>query len=223
MNCVVALDQLLPVAKNMALEMAQVDGALLKRLKSVIDDGLQLPLDKALELEIVRGNEHNSTISADFAEKSRGAVMARGRANKLTDKLIGELSVAWTKTYDGAEPIRVNKWLAQAGVCSRREAEALIESGAVLINGMRVEDVGRKIAPGETLTLARPRRGRAGRGGQCRHQQAGRDRVGAARARQTPAGAPAASGRQWSATASCPARRPACPRSAGSTRTATAS
>jgi enoyl-CoA hydratase/carnithine racemase len=78
-NRVVAPDQLMAVAKNLALEMAQVDGALLKRLKSVIDDGMQLPLDKALELEIVRGNEHNSTISADFAEKSRGAVMARGR------------------------------------------------------------------------------------------------------------------------------------------------
>jgi 23S rRNA pseudouridine2604 synthase len=62
--------------------------------------------------------------------------------------------VAWTKTYDGAEPVRVNKWLAQAGVCSRREAEALIADGAVLIDGKRVEDVGRKIAPGETLTVA---------------------------------------------------------------------
>lgn len=78
-NRVVAPEELMPVAKNLALEMAQVDGALLKRLKAVIDDGMQLPLDKALELEIVRGNEHNSTISADFAEKSRGAVMARGR------------------------------------------------------------------------------------------------------------------------------------------------
>jgi 23S rRNA pseudouridine2604 synthase len=62
--------------------------------------------------------------------------------------------MAWTKTYDGAEPVRVNKWLAQTGVCSRREAEALIAAGAVLIEGRRVEDVGRKIAPGETLTLA---------------------------------------------------------------------
>ena len=62
--------------------------------------------------------------------------------------------MAWTKTYDGAEPQRVNKWLAQAGVCSRREAEALIEAGAVLIDGERVEDVGRKIAPGQTLTVA---------------------------------------------------------------------
>jgi 23S rRNA pseudouridine2604 synthase len=61
--------------------------------------------------------------------------------------------MAWTKTYDGAEPVRVNKWLAQTGVCSRREAEALIAAGAVLIEGKRVEDVGRKIAPGETLQL----------------------------------------------------------------------
>lgn len=47
----------------------------------------------------------------------------------------------------------MNKWLAQAGVCSRREAEALIESGAVLIDGERVSDVGRKIAPGQTLVV----------------------------------------------------------------------
>jgi enoyl-CoA hydratase len=78
-NRVVAPEELLPAAKNMALEMAQVDGALLKRLKAVIDDGMQLPLQEALALEIERGNEHNATISADFAEKSRGAVMARGR------------------------------------------------------------------------------------------------------------------------------------------------
>ncbi len=62
--------------------------------------------------------------------------------------------MSWTRIYDGAEPQRVNRWLAQAGVCSRREAEALIAAGAVLIDGKRVDDVGRKIAPGETLTLA---------------------------------------------------------------------
>lgn len=62
--------------------------------------------------------------------------------------------MAWTRTFDGAEPQRVNKWLAQAGVCSRREAEALIEQGLVTIDGARVTDVGRKIAPGQTLTLS---------------------------------------------------------------------
>jgi len=56
-------------------------------------------------------------------------------------------------TYDGAEPVRVNKWLAQAGVCSRREAEELIAAGAVLIDGERVNDAGRKIMTGQTLVL----------------------------------------------------------------------
>lgn len=61
--------------------------------------------------------------------------------------------MSWSRIYIGDEPQRVNKWLAQSGVCSRREAEALIESGAVFIDGEKVEDVGRKIAPGQTLTL----------------------------------------------------------------------
>lgn len=61
--------------------------------------------------------------------------------------------MAWIRTYDGAEPVRVNKWLAQAGVCSRREAEELIAAGAVMIDGERVGDAGRKIAPGQTLIL----------------------------------------------------------------------
>ena len=61
--------------------------------------------------------------------------------------------MSWTKTYAGAEPQRVNKWLAAEGVCSRREAEALIERGLVAIEGARVDDPGRKIEPGQTLVL----------------------------------------------------------------------
>ena len=60
----------------------------------------------------------------------------------------------WTRRYDEPEPQRVNRWLAQSGVCSRREAEALIADGLVSIDGERVDDAGRKILPGQTLTLA---------------------------------------------------------------------
>lgn len=49
--------------------------------------------------------------------------------------------------------MRVNKWLAQSGVCSRREADELIAAGAVMIDGERVSDAGRKIVPGQTLVL----------------------------------------------------------------------
>lgn len=62
--------------------------------------------------------------------------------------------MAWTRRYDEAEPQRVNRWLAQSGVCSRREAEALIAKGLVSIDGQVVADVGRKIESGQTLVLA---------------------------------------------------------------------
>lgn len=58
-----------------------------------------------------------------------------------------------SRTYDGDEPVRVNKWLAQSGVCSRREADALIADGRVRIDGESVTDAGRKILPGQTLTI----------------------------------------------------------------------
>ncbi len=60
---------------------------------------------------------------------------------------------AWTKTYDGAEPVRINKWLALEGVCSRREADALIEKGLVELDGKPVTELGERIIPGQTIKL----------------------------------------------------------------------
>ena len=37
------------------------------------------------------------------------------------------------------EPVRLNKYLSEAGVCSRREADRLIESGRVSVDGKRAE------------------------------------------------------------------------------------
>lgn len=62
--------------------------------------------------------------------------------------------MAFSRTYDGAEPSRINKWLGQSGVCSRREADALIADGLVSIDGEVVTDAGRKIEAGQTLTLS---------------------------------------------------------------------
>jgi 23S rRNA pseudouridine2604 synthase len=62
--------------------------------------------------------------------------------------------MAWTGRYEEAEPQRVNKWLGQSGVCSRREAEGLIERGLISIDGEVVTDTGRKILPGQTLVLS---------------------------------------------------------------------
>lgn len=65
------------------------------------------------------------------------------------------MSGVFEAVYPGDEPQRVNKWLAQSGVCSRREADALIASGAVSIDGETVTDAGRRIAQGQKLVLVR--------------------------------------------------------------------
>ena len=46
---------------------------------------------------------------------------------------------------DPDEPIRLNKYLANAGVCSRREADEFITSGAVTVNGTVVTELGTKV------------------------------------------------------------------------------
>lgn len=47
--------------------------------------------------------------------------------------------------------IRLNKYLANAGVCSRREADKLIASGIVTVNGKIVSELGTKISPDDKV------------------------------------------------------------------------
>ena len=47
--------------------------------------------------------------------------------------------------YDPNEPLRLNKFLANAGICSRREADEFIQAGVVTVNGEIVTELGTKI------------------------------------------------------------------------------
>lgn len=49
---------------------------------------------------------------------------------------------------NGPSPLRLNKALSQAGVCSRRKADDLIEAGRVRVNRQTVTELGTKIQPG---------------------------------------------------------------------------
>ena len=54
--------------------------------------------------------------------------------------------IEYSETHiDPNEPIRLNKYLANAGVCSRREADEYIEAGAVTVNGTVVTELGTKV------------------------------------------------------------------------------
>ena len=48
---------------------------------------------------------------------------------------------------DPNAPLRLNKFLSNAGICSRREADNYIEAGLVTVNGVVVTELGTKVTP----------------------------------------------------------------------------
>lgn len=50
------------------------------------------------------------------------------------------------------EPVRLNKYLSEAGVCSRREADRLIENGRVTVEGKPAQ-TGMKVVPGQEVRV----------------------------------------------------------------------
>lgn len=49
------------------------------------------------------------------------------------------------------EGIRLNKFIANAGICSRREADTYIQTGVVTVNGVTITELGYKIKPGDRV------------------------------------------------------------------------
>ena len=78
-----------------------------------------------------------SSILTEIVEKR----IAEGRQNPPKQKI---LSLEHEELHG---PIRLNKYISNAGVCSRREADVLIESGSVTVNGVVVTEMGSKVLP----------------------------------------------------------------------------
>lgn len=49
------------------------------------------------------------------------------------------------------DAVRLNKFLSNAGICSRREADVLIKTGVVTVNGEIVTEMGYKVKPGDVI------------------------------------------------------------------------
>ncbi|MBX7181853.1 MAG: rRNA pseudouridine synthase [Bacteroidia bacterium] len=63
-------------------------------------------------------------------------------------------SSAYTKPKRESEDdgqIRLNKYISNSGICSRREADELISAGAVKVNGKIVTELGYKVMPGDKV------------------------------------------------------------------------
>jgi len=78
-NRVVTAEELLPQARQMALDMLSAVPEMLLRYKAVINDGFALAFGEAMVLEQTRCREINDHLSADTIERRRLDVQSRGR------------------------------------------------------------------------------------------------------------------------------------------------
>ncbi len=103
----------------------------------------------------------NKPYSGKSTDKSKSSGSSRGGKKKAYDKPKRKFNKPEVRKddKDGTYTIRLNKYLADAGICSRREADTHIAGGAVMINGKIVTELGTKVLPtdkvqfgGETLS-----------------------------------------------------------------------
>ena len=82
----------------------------------------------------------------------RGGFRPRTAGYNPNAKYSMKKQIEYKETHiDPEEPIRLNKFLANAGVCSRREADSFIEAGVVSVNGQVVTELGTKIKRSDSV------------------------------------------------------------------------
>lgn len=86
------------------------------------------------------------------AKKNRNSAVDSAHVN-TGRKIMGRKGLAKDTPKGGNETdqIRLNKYIASTGVCSRREADEFITAGLVTVNGKLVTELGVKVGPGDVV------------------------------------------------------------------------
>lgn len=88
------------------------------------------------------------------AQGREGGYISRGNrgAYDANAKYSNKKRLAYREaTLDPDAPVRLNKYLANAGICSRREADNYIGAGLISINGTVVTELGTKVTPSDDI------------------------------------------------------------------------
>jgi 23S rRNA pseudouridine2605 synthase len=88
-------------------------------------------------------------VKGDKREERRDTGRNKGKSNSRNTKPETRNSKPETPKPKSSltGPVRLNRYIAQAGVCSRREADELIKQGKIKVNGTVVTDLGTKVIP----------------------------------------------------------------------------
>ena len=101
-----------------------------------------------------RGGGYNNNRGGGYNNNNRGGGFnKKGGNNNRQFKNITRPIEYRSIVEDPNEQIRLNKFLANAGICSRREADELIQAGVVTVNGVTVSELGTKILRGDKVMI----------------------------------------------------------------------
>lgn len=92
----------------------------------------------------------NKNSSRRRLEGKNSKPLSRKPSNKRTSKKDSSKSSQSSQT-NSSTGIRLNKYIANSGVCSRREADTYIEHGSVKVNGKLVTEMGYKVQPDDVV------------------------------------------------------------------------
>jgi len=84
-----------------------------------------------------------------------GKSFSRGtsNANQKPDMKVNKQNKYREENFDPDEMIRLNKYLSNAGISSRREADEFIQAGLVKVNGETVTELGTKVKRSDEVTF----------------------------------------------------------------------
>ena len=110
-----------------------------------------------------KGNGARPNSSRPSSNKPKPAMQKRAQGPKKVKTSTKIVSVATDKVEKKpnqapkrpkvADEIRLNKYIANSGVCSRRDADIYIQSGNVKVNGNPITEMGYMVKPGDVVNF----------------------------------------------------------------------
>lgn len=91
------------------------------------------------------GGKRIKSYKEEKPEYKRGSAK-KGAGNRFNEK-------TFEKKVDNLEPVRLNKYIASSGICSRREADDLITKGKVKVNDKVVTEMGIKVVMSDKVVV----------------------------------------------------------------------
>ncbi len=115
--------------------------------KSTVDKVNERYAEKKKSREEDGGSKERPAFRKDKKEYTKRDTAKRGYQKSYEKKRKEQPDIM--ESFEGE--IRLNRYLSNAGICSRREADELITAGLVSVNGVIISELGTKVKPGDDI------------------------------------------------------------------------